>query len=220
MSYIKKIMDPDERLISVLKPHWIYFLEGVFWLLSLTAAGLVLDYYFYYYIAYRAVDFQIDLGFMRFDEKHTPIPWIFMLTGLAVFWSLFVSYLTTEVGLTNQRVIHKKGLFAIDVEEVNLGDIGSEHIVHGWLGWLLNYGKIRLDCKLVDDVFLPALKNPYRLIKAIHRARFQHPAINYDRQDYQTRIAQIKRAQEQAQAARKMAHLKHMIMLRFRTAAF
>ncbi len=179
MGYVRKIINTDEKLLSISRPHWIYLIEGLLAFSGLTILGLVADYFFYMYVGSHAVRFDIDLWIVQFNELNTPIPWIFGITGFAIFYPLFLAYISAEVGLTNQRIIYKRNLIFIEIEQVDLEDIRAEHISHGWFGWLLGYGRIRLDCRFVDDVWLPAIRNPYRLIKAMHTARMRNPDIDY-----------------------------------------
>ena len=79
----------------------------------------------------------------------------------------------------------------MQIEQVDLDDIRAEHVYHGWLGWLLGYGRVRLDCRLVDDVWLPAMRDPYRLIKASHMARMRHPEIQYNQEDLASNVERI-----------------------------
>lgn len=209
MSYVTKVLTKGEKLLYITRPHWIYLFEGIFWFLTFVSAGLFLEFYLQNYIPYgHAIRFHIDLKFIEFDERHTPIPWLFGLCGFALFWPLFLGYLTTEVGLTSQRIIWKKGLMFIEMEQVDLDDIRAEHVSHGLLGWLLRYGKIRLDCRFVEDISLPVMRNPYKLIKAAHVARMKHPDIEFDHNDLQRNLQRVDEQKQLSQKPPVMAYLK------------
>jgi hypothetical protein len=192
MGYVRKVINIDEKLLSISRPHWIYLFEGLLCFVGLAVAGLVLDYYFYLYVGSHAIRFDIDLWFVKFNEIRTPIPWIFSFTGFAIFYPLFLAYISAEIGLTDQRIIYKRNLIFIEIEQVDLEDIRAEHVSHGWLGWLLGYGRIRLDCRFIDDVRLPAIRKPYKLIKAMHTARMRHPNIDYTNESLHENLERIK----------------------------
>ncbi len=219
MGYIRKVITRQEKLLSITRPHWIYLLEGLFWFVSLTIIGLLVSQYFYEYIGLHAIKFKVNLWFVQFDQRNTPIPWIFGFTGFAVFWPLLLAYISAEVGLTDQRIIYKHGLIFIEIEQVDLEDIRAEHVSHGLLGWLLGYGKIRLDCRFIDDLWLPAMRDPYRLIKASHTARMKHPEIDYNYDDLNSHLTLIEERKHKASPQEKMKKLRMNIKIGFKKAA-
>ncbi|MCB1839136.1 MAG: PH domain-containing protein [Alphaproteobacteria bacterium] len=208
MSYIRKVIGTDEKLLATFRPHWIYFLEAVICLVGLSAIGFLIEYYLYAFFTHNAYKFNVDLWLVTFTERNTPIPWIFVLTGLAVFIPLFLVYISTEVGLTNQRVIYKRGLIFIEVDQVDLEDIRAEHVIHGWFGWMFGYGRVRLDCRFVDDIILPAIRNPYRLVKASHTARMKHPLIEYGHDEFWSNMEQIEKLRDESRVRHKLKMLK------------
>ena len=219
MNHIRRAMSRNERLISLSRPHWIYVVEGVIWFWIITVIGLILDHYLYLYFGSHLYKFEIDLWFVVFNEKYTPIPWVFAFTGFAVFWPLFLIYISHEIGLTDQRIIHKKGFLFIEIDQVDLEDIRAEHVQHGLFGWLLGYGRIRLNCRFIEDVVLPAIRKPYNLVKASHTARMKHPSIEYDHDDFQTNVENIETKRREALAKEKLKNIKEKIKANFRKAA-
>ena len=199
MGYVHKVIGADEKLILVTRLHWIYPLEGLIFFALTTVLGVFINDIMWVNAGYLLPDFEIDLHFISIKYSfYMMIPLAFGLIGFLMFWSLFTSYISTEIGLTNHRIIYKKGLFLIDVQQVELEDIRGEEINHGWLGWILGYGKIRFDCRFIDDVYLPATKNPYRLIKAVHTARMRHEKIAYNMDDLSLDIERVDNARVKA----------------------
>ncbi len=199
MGYVHKVIGADEKLILVTRLHWIYPLEGLIFFALTTVLGVFINNIMWINAGYLLPDFEINLHFMSISYSfYMMIPLAFGLIGFLMFWSLFTSYISTEIGLTNHRIIYKKGLFLIDVQQVELEDIRGEEINHGWLGWILGYGKIRFDCRFIDDVYLPATKNPYRLIKAVHTARMRHEKIAYNIDDLSLDIERVDNARVKA----------------------
>lgn len=219
MSYVRKIVIKDEKLLVLTRLHWIYPIEGIIWFALMLSAGLLLEHYFYTYIGAQALHFRVDLGWLEFTEQNTPIPWIFGLAGFAIFWPLFVKYISTEVGLTNQRIIHKKGLIFIEIDQVDLEDIRGEHIIHGWLGWLLGYGRIHVDCRFIKDMHLPAISDPYTFIKTSHTARMKHPLIDYTELELGVNLDEIEQRKKKAIARQHLRTIKELIKANFRKAS-
>lgn len=206
MSYIRKVTGANEKLVLITRLHWIYLFEAFAWLFLLTAVGFILDFILWKYAGskflYSPLFENIHIFGYQFSQYLTPIPIMFALTGLAVFWPLFTTYISTEVGLTDRRIIHKRGLIMIEVQQVELEDIRGEQVHHGWLGWLLGYGKLHFDCRFIDDVYLPAIRDPYRLVKAVHTARMRHENIPYTVDDLDSDIIRIDQQRIEAFKAR------------------
>ncbi len=203
MSYIRKIVGRDEKLILLTRLHWIYPIEGLVFFALLIIVGIFLNNIFWNYFGASVPDLKLNLYLITINiNMNVIIPFTFGLIGLAIFWSLFIAYLSTEIGLTDQRIIYKKGLFMINIQQVELEDIRGEAINHGWLGWILGYGRIHFDCRFIDDLYLPATRNPYRLVKAVHTARMRHDEIFYNKDDLDLDIARINDARIKAFKAR------------------
>lgn len=170
MSFVAKhIVDPHERLVGVARLHWIYVVVGLFWSGVVLAAGLGL----HRLVALYGVPNNFDqvVVFLGHDIG-TPALWFvgaFTLVAALLFLVFFIEYLSTEVALTNERVIRKSGLIAIEVQQIDLGEIDAAQIHHGWLGAFLGYGRIFLDCRFVGDINLPAIRKPYRFLTALRK---------------------------------------------------
>lgn len=219
MSYIRKVITHEEKLLLITHPHWIYAFEGLFWFAALTLTGFAIDHYLYVYAGLHAYSFNVDLWILHFDENHTPIPWLFSLAGLAVLMPLALIYTSNEIGLTDQRVIHKKGLIFIEIDQVDLEDIRAEQVYHGWFGWLLGYGKIHFDCRFIGDFSVPAISKPYRMVKASHTARLKHPLIEYGQDVFRENIAQIDEWRRRAHPHARLQAFQQRIKDNFRKAS-
>lgn len=193
MSHIPRIINAEEKLLLIARPHWIYLLQGLLWTLLLFAAGLAADDYLALHLADSCHQVYVNLGFMQYTQSPFCFRWVLAAMGLAMLWVFIVTYLSVEIGLTDQRIIYKKGLFFIEVEQVGLEDVHGEEVFHGLFGWLLGYGKVRLECRYIGEIWLPALGKPYRLIKAMHIARLHHNGIPYDHHDLSRNMDRIGR---------------------------
>ena len=215
MSYVAKTISHSERLLFLTRPHWIYILTGVIWFSIFVSMGIGLDAYFSEYLNQYSLHFFLNLKLIYLSGSVTPISIIFTLIGITAFWPFFMIYISSEIGLTNERIICKTGLIFIQIEQVDLDDIRSEHIDHGWIGWLLGYGRIRLDCRFLEDVKLPSIPNPYGLIKASHNARKKHPEIEYGGDEFSSNIKLLEHQQDQESISAKSRKLRNLVKINF-----
>jgi hypothetical protein len=90
-----------------------------------------------------------------------------LLLGVAVFLAIMVPIWTTEIGVTNQRFIYKRGLVWRSTHELQLRAIEEVNLEQGLLGRMFDFGHLELRGTGVDDIRLPALAEPLRLRKAL-----------------------------------------------------
>ena len=219
MSYIKRAISGNEKLLYITRPHWIYVFKGLSWLCASTAIGFLIQEKLYYLIGHNARYFVVDFHIMRFDEIYTPFPLLGLLMGVVMFWSYFSIYVAHEVGLTNQRYIHKKGLFIIKLDQVDLEDIRGENLDHGLLGWLLGYGYVQLDSRFINDIYLPAIHHPYKMVRKSHIARRYHPDIDYTEVILDRNLKDLEQRENAARAKAKIKNLKEKVLAGFKSAA-
>lgn len=219
MSYIKKIISPQEKLMVQTRLHWIYLVESILWFAGIFIFGLVTDHYLTAYADAKMFYYYIDIFGFQFDRYRAPVPYIFAAMGLFAFWSVFSVYISTEIGLTDRRIIHKKGLIMIDIQQIELEDIRAEDVNHGIFGWLFKYGRIHFDCRFIDDIYLPAIREPYRLVKAVHTARMRHEKVVYTEDDLDADLNRIDiEVMKTYRARENLRKLSRAIMLDFRKA--
>lgn len=170
-SFIRHIRDSNEHILVLARIHWIYTFTGFLWFAVFVLAGMWLDQLLWNYFGSSIPFSAQDILGLRLGPK-TPIMTIMLgATGAMIFLIHWVKVLGTEVGVTDQRIIYKSGLIFVEVEELDIIEIRAEHIEHGFFGRFLGYGHLRLDSRFVGDVYLPAMKRPHRIVKAIHTVR-------------------------------------------------
>lgn len=67
---------------------------------------------------------------------------ILLVIGLAVILSAVIRRQTTELVLTDRRIIMKRGLVSRDTVEMNLNKVESLHVNQGLMGRILDYGDV------------------------------------------------------------------------------
>lgn len=131
MGYVEKILQPNERVAYIAKLHWMIYLKSWFHLflalvvLSLLSLDIVMqDMYRYGVLA---------------------IGGLLLLSSFFEFLKSFIKQLTTEIAVTDKRVIRKIGLIARETEEMNINQVESVEVNQSVLARLLNYGTIQVN---------------------------------------------------------------------------
>ena len=121
-SYVESVLAPGERIVHrAAVSHWTYALS--------------------YFVG--LVCFAAALGALRL---HGPARgWIAAgaaLLGILVILVAVIRRASTELVLTDRRIIAKRGFIARDTVEMNLAKVESLHVAQGLLGRLLGYGDV------------------------------------------------------------------------------
>ncbi|HNQ92483.1 MAG TPA: PH domain-containing protein [Alphaproteobacteria bacterium] len=176
MSFIAKhISGNDERIVYIARIHWIYVLQGFLWFVLLSIGGIILNFGLWYGLYQLSSVVRVPFLIPESLSKEYALFFMMLTVGVMVLWIHILKFLGTEIALTSHRVIYKVGFFFVTVEELDLAEIKEERVHHGILGALLNYGEIHLDSRFVGDVTLPAIRNPYKLLKYINKVRIGMP---------------------------------------------
>src|SRR5882757_9428610 len=144
MSYITHSLGKSEHLLYRARFPWFYHAGGWAALLALVGVGI---------IAYGN-------GYGRLAAA-------LGLAGLVLYLAIMVPIWTTEIGVTNQRFIYKRGLLWRATQELQLRAIEEVNLEQGLLGRLFNFGRLELRGTGVDDIRLPALADPLALRRAL-----------------------------------------------------
>jgi uncharacterized membrane protein YdbT with pleckstrin-like domain len=144
MSYIQHSLSDSEALLYKARFPWFYYASAWGALILLGVCGV---------IASAKI------------ETLLVVP-LFAL-GLALFLGAMVPIWTTEIGVTNQRLIYKRGLLWRNTQELQLRAIEEVKLTQGLLGRLFNFGRLELHGTGVGDIALPSLADPVGLRKAL-----------------------------------------------------
>ena len=126
MSYVRSVLQPGETIRYATTIHWIVYLPG---LLLLVLSGLV------YWLAFQPVTGSAYRFWL----------WMagFILACAAV--ALFVAWfrrLTTEMAVTDRRIIFKRGFIRRRTIEMHLDKVESVDVDQSLIGRIFNYGDI------------------------------------------------------------------------------
>ncbi|MDD3181811.1 MAG: PH domain-containing protein [Alphaproteobacteria bacterium] len=133
-SYVKRAMQPNERIIYSAQLHWIIYRTGIF----TTFLGALLGH-----VGEDLVGLVIGEDFAHHLE--TPIKYIAI--AIIFFGALdlvfsFIRQLSTELVVTDQRVIAKHGFIATTSYELMMTKVEGATIDQSVMGRLLGYGTL------------------------------------------------------------------------------
>jgi uncharacterized membrane protein YdbT with pleckstrin-like domain len=94
---------------------------------------------------------------------------IFACAVAAFCWILYEPW-TTEIAVTNLRLIYKRGFFQRRSNDLQLRAIEEVRLNQDLWGRLFNFGRIELYGTGVADLQLPSINNPVAFQKAIQEA--------------------------------------------------
>jgi uncharacterized membrane protein YdbT with pleckstrin-like domain len=124
-SYVESVLADGERIVHrAAISHWKFLLSYVIGALCLAGAAAALV-----------------LGRDNRDAA-IAIAAVALAIGLVVILVALIRRATTELVLTDRRIIAKRGFIARDTVEMNLSKVESLHVNQGLLGRILNYGDV------------------------------------------------------------------------------
>jgi len=144
MSYIEKSLGRSETLLYRAQFPWFYDM-GAWTLLAVFVGG-------------AAVVEWTESGWAAVA---------LVIIGVVLWLTILVPIWATEIGVTNQRLIFKRGLILRTTQELQLRAIEEVNLEQGLLGRLFDFGRIELRGTGVDDIHLPLLADPLTLRKAL-----------------------------------------------------
>jgi uncharacterized membrane protein YdbT with pleckstrin-like domain len=126
MSYVKHVIQPGEQVAMVGRLSWTVYLRAI--ALALLGIGLV-----------------------ALARIYSGPDWLVIGTGALFGAAALISALqawflrwTTEIAVTNKRIIYKRGLFTRHTAEMNMDKVASVDVDQSLLGRLLDYGSVHI----------------------------------------------------------------------------
>jgi uncharacterized membrane protein YdbT with pleckstrin-like domain len=127
MSYVTRVLQPGETVRHTASLHWIFYWRG----LLLCLVALVL------FVLRRE-----DGGFLHWAEVIGA--WLFLAGGLILLGEAWFRWWTTEIAVTDRRVIYKTGFIQRKTTEMHMDKVESVEIRQSVLGRLLDYGDVEI----------------------------------------------------------------------------
>jgi uncharacterized membrane protein YdbT with pleckstrin-like domain len=132
MSYVDNILQPGERIVYRTRPHWIVYvtpailailavaIEGwAIWGLASTNAGVIFV--------------------MRFV-----LPALLAGAAIVTWFPALLKRFTTELAVTDKRIIYKTGLIRRHTIEMHMEKVESVNVDQSILGRILDYGTVTI----------------------------------------------------------------------------
>ena len=158
MSYIKKTLTEDEKIIIIKKCHWIFWfsLTSLFLFVTNILSSL-----------YLLRSFFID------TEQYKIIISMCLLVPSAIgLLCYLIKYKTTENAVTDRRVIFKTGFIRTDTDELRNERIENIQIRQSILGRILKYGDLEFKGTGGSPVIFKLIADPIDTKKEIENVIF------------------------------------------------
>jgi uncharacterized membrane protein YdbT with pleckstrin-like domain len=123
MSYVQTVIKPDERILATGHMHWIVYAKG--------GAVLVL--------ALIVLLFPVGQSFSTMARI---VGWLLVVVGFVLLFQAWFLKWTTEIAVTNLRVIQKRGFIRRITGEMNMDKVESVIVDQTLFGRLFDYGSI------------------------------------------------------------------------------
>ncbi len=134
MSYLTKMLLPDERIVHIATLHWIIFVPGM----ALTAVGGIGGLY-----SYDIVGFLLGSNIAPLLGRIVAgISLVFALAGLGLLMGALVRQSSTELAITNRRLIAKYGFISRSTFEILINRVTGVNFDQTITGRLLGYGTV------------------------------------------------------------------------------
>jgi uncharacterized membrane protein YdbT with pleckstrin-like domain len=126
MSYVKHVLQPDEKVAVIGRVSWVIYHRAIFYLI----VGLIL---------------------LAFEHVYVSNPLLIAATAvifgaLAVIAALHAWFIrwTTEIAVTNKRIIFKRGFITRHTAEMNMDKVASVDIDQSIWGRMFDFGSVRI----------------------------------------------------------------------------
>lgn len=145
MAYIPSVLNQNETVKHLGKPSWTLILPRT---VLCGVAAIV-------YMVIAAITSSWAVAGLAFG--------IITLLWAILVGNIVLYILTTEIAVTNQRVVSKHGWLNINVTSTHLDKINNVNVFQSLLGRILNYGNIEITTATAeekDNHFIKSLGKP------------------------------------------------------------
>ena len=122
MSYIQRILQDGEQVRYTAKMHWIAYVPALLAFLAGVVLAIMAQAWSAPVLYYLAV--------------------LVLVVALIHFLVLWIVRWTTEIAVTDRRVIYKTGLISRETNEMNMDKVESVKVDQSILARLLDYGDV------------------------------------------------------------------------------
>jgi uncharacterized membrane protein YdbT with pleckstrin-like domain len=127
MRYVRQVLQPGETIVYATKLHWLIYVQTILLLIACL-------------IIASAVLFTSDNQSITLALEIAAI--IFAVLALSTGLRAFIRRATTELAVTDHRVIYKSGLLSRHTIEMNRDKVESVDVDQSLLGRIFGYGTV------------------------------------------------------------------------------
>lgn len=174
MLYVQQSLGPDEELVHMGAYHWMYTVQAflaIFWGIVGSVIVIVASVFLYKHFG----KFPPELGALEAVRYLHPglriFSFVVFVLGIMSFAQMMVVKATTEIAITNLRLVYKRGLVARHVGEISIDRIEGVNVLQSILGRVFGYGRLAIRGMGVGEVILPPIADPIAFRRAIEKAR-------------------------------------------------
>ncbi len=179
MDYIRQSLGEDEELVHVARFHWMYTLSAILNIIFSAglAAGIIWGVVYVEPMLPHFLRFEVPMGAGIVDKIRAVHPaikilaFLVLVLGLLRYAQMMIIKATTEIAVTNKRLVYKRGLIARYVGEMNVDRIEGVNVLQGFWGRIFNFGRIMVRGMGVGEIILPPIDDPLKFRRAIEKAR-------------------------------------------------
>lgn len=193
MLYVEQSLNPNEEIIRIGEFHWFYTVNAAISVLFGLVGLIGVLYGGYYWTISQEVSqnfqglpealmaqawdetvvrrggFFSVIGNLHFGIKMAAF--VSLALGLLSFASMMVAKATTEICITTERLILKRGVVARYVSEISVDRIEGVNVIQGVIGRIADFGLVVVRGMGVGEIMLPPIQDPVGFRRAIDRAR-------------------------------------------------
>jgi uncharacterized membrane protein YdbT with pleckstrin-like domain len=123
MTYVQRVLQPGEVILQKSRIHWIIYARGIAFIIFWASVAVALR------------ENGANPGWFW-------LPLIGVGFGLLAFLSAWLRRWTTEIAVTNRRIIYKRGFISRRTIEMNMDKVESVDVVQSVLGRIFNFGTV------------------------------------------------------------------------------
>jgi uncharacterized membrane protein YdbT with pleckstrin-like domain len=156
MSYVRRVLQPGETVLALGEYHWIIYLRSIWFVAAGVIAHMLMTPIAAASAAGNSAKVLPGLVFAGF----------MILAAISFFRAWFLKW-TTELAITNRRVIFKAGFIRRRTAEMNMDKVETVNVDQSVLFRFLDYGTIHIRGTGTGIEHLHQIAHPLELRSAV-----------------------------------------------------
>lgn len=174
MLYVQQSLGPDEELIYVGHFHWMYTVNAfmaIFFGMLISVLIIIAGIIFKKMTGVFPSELPVTVAIPALPVYVKGMAFLMFVFGVYSFAIKMVHKATTEIAITDTRLIYKTGVVARNVGEMSIDRIEGVNVLQTVLGRIFNYGRLAIRGMGIGEVILPPIEDPIAFRQAIEKAR-------------------------------------------------